>query len=58
MGYRIYTEASTNAFSGQSTQQARPGANFAGTVADELVLAAQAQTGTNNLLASMQWVEL
>lgn len=45
-------------FSGQAAQQARPGANFAGTVADELVLAAQAQTGTNNLLASMQWVEL
>jgi hypothetical protein len=47
-----------SAFAGTATQQARPGADFAGTVADELVLAAQAQTGTNNLLASMQWVEL
>lgn len=34
------------------------GSDFAGTVPDEIVLAAQAQTGTNNLLAAIQWVEL
>lgn len=34
------------------------GADFAGTTADEWVLAAQAQTGTNNLLAAMEWIEL
>ncbi len=47
-----------NTFGGNFIEQARPGANYAGTVADELVLAAQAQTGTNNLLASLQWAEL
>jgi hypothetical protein len=34
------------------------GSDFAGVVPDELVLAAQAQTGSNNLLAAIQWVEL
>lgn len=34
------------------------GGDFAGAVADELVLAAQSQTGTNQLLASMSWLEL
>jgi len=47
-----------NTFAGAATSQARPGADYAGTVADELVLAAQAQTGTNNLVAAAQWVEL
>jgi len=47
-----------SALAGTAVQQARPGADYAGAVADELVLAAQSQTGTNNLLASMQWVEL
>lgn len=60
MGYRIFTEASQgrSVFLGQASQQARPGSDFAGVVADELVLAAQSQVGTNNLLGSMQWVEL
>lgn len=47
-----------NTFAGAAASQARPGADYAGTTADELVLAAQAQTGTNNLLAATQWVEL
>lgn len=34
------------------------GSDFAGVVPDEIVLAAQAQTGSNNLLAAIQWVEL
>jgi hypothetical protein len=47
-----------NTFASTSVQQARPGADYAGAVADELVLAAQSLTGTNHLLASMQWAEL
>lgn len=34
------------------------GGDFAGAVADELVLAAQAQVGTNQLMAAMEWIEL
>ena len=33
-------------------------ADFAGVAPDEIVLAGQAQTGTNNMLAAIQWVEL